>query len=85
MVDRDKIGGLIRHLRQYTTYLQDIVAQDRQEFLEDPKSIGSARYYLQVSIETCISIGNHIIATERLRSPKDYKDGFQVLNEAYAP
>lgn len=27
-------------------------------------------------------IGNHIIATERLRSPKDYKDGFQVLNEA---
>jgi hypothetical protein len=30
-------------------------------------------------------IDNHIIATERLRSPKDYKDGFQVLNEAYVP
>ena len=44
--------------------------------------IGSARYYLQVSIETCINIANHIIATERLRAPKDYKDVFNVLAEA---
>jgi len=82
MVDRDKIEGLIRHLRQYTTYLEEIVEQDRPEFLADPKSIGSTRYYLQVSIETCISIANHVIATERLRAPKDYKDSFKVLNEA---
>lgn len=82
MVDRDKIEGLIRRLRQYTTYLQEIIQQDRQEFLADPKSIGSTRYYLQVSIETCISIANHIIATDRLRAPKDYKDSFKVLNES---
>jgi uncharacterized protein YutE (UPF0331/DUF86 family) len=82
MVDREKIAGLIRHLRQYTTHLQEIVAQDRQTFLDDPKSIGSARYYLQVSIETCIGIANHIIATERLRAPQDYRDTFAVLNEA---
>ncbi|MCJ7622965.1 MAG: DUF86 domain-containing protein [Anaerolineaceae bacterium] len=47
----------------------------------DYKSIGSARYYLQVSIETCINIANHLIATEKLRTPKDYRDSFQVLNE----
>lgn len=82
MVDRDKIEGLIRHLQQYTAYLQEIVVQDQGEFLGDPRSIGSARYYLQVSIETCINIANHIIATDRLRGPKDYKDSFQVLNEA---
>jgi uncharacterized protein YutE (UPF0331/DUF86 family) len=82
MVDRDKIEGLIRHLRQYTTYLQEIVEQDREDFLKDPKSVGSARYYLQVSIETCIGIANHIIATDRLRAPQDYKDSFKVLNEA---
>ena len=82
MVDRDKIEGLIRHLQQYTAYLQGIVEQDQEEFLGDPRSIGSARYYLQVTIETCINIANHIIATERLRAPKDYKDSFQVLNEA---
>jgi len=82
MVDRDKIEGLIRHLQQFTAYLQEIVAQDQREFLGDSRSIGSARYYLQVSIETCINIANHIIATDRLRAPKDYKDSFQVLNEA---
>jgi uncharacterized protein YutE (UPF0331/DUF86 family) len=81
MVDRDKIEGLFRHLEQYTTYLQEIVGQDLHEFLTDPKSIGSARYYLQVSIETCINIANHLVATERLRAPRDYRDSFKVLNE----
>jgi hypothetical protein len=73
MVDRDKIESLIRHLRQYTAYLQEIVELDQGEFLRDPRSIGSARYYLQIAIETCINIANHIIASERLRAPKDYK------------
>jgi uncharacterized protein YutE (UPF0331/DUF86 family) len=82
MVDREKMEGLIRHLRDYTGFLRDIVQQDRTSFLRDPKSIGSARYYLQVSIETCINIANHIIASERLRAPKDYRDSFAVLNEA---
>jgi uncharacterized protein YutE (UPF0331/DUF86 family) len=81
MVERDKIEGLIRHLRQYTTHLQEIADQDRGEFLRDPRSIGGARYYLQVSIETCINIANHLIAADRLRAPKDYKDSFQVLGE----
>jgi uncharacterized protein YutE (UPF0331/DUF86 family) len=82
VVDRDKIEGLIRHLREYTSFLRQIVQQDRAAFLNDPKSIGSARYYLQVSIETCISIANHIVAAERLRAPQDYRDTFTVLNEA---
>jgi uncharacterized protein YutE (UPF0331/DUF86 family) len=81
MVERDKVEGLIRHLRQYTTNLQEITDQDQSEFLHDPRSIGSARYYLQVSIETCINIANHLIAADRLRAPKDYRDSFQVLGE----
>jgi uncharacterized protein YutE (UPF0331/DUF86 family) len=82
MVDRDKLEGLMRHLREYTDFLRHISQQNRAVFLNDPKSIGSARYYLQVSIETCINIANHLIATEQLRAPKDYKDSFAVLNEA---
>jgi uncharacterized protein YutE (UPF0331/DUF86 family) len=70
MVDQDKVEGLLRHLKQYTDYLQEIVALDQMTFLDSPIRIGSARYYLQVSIETCINIANHIIATDRLRAPK---------------
>ena len=82
MVDSDKVEGLIRHLREYTGYLHEIVQQDQAAFVSDPRSIGSARYYLQVSIETCINIANHLIATKRLRAPRDYRDSFTVLNEA---
>jgi uncharacterized protein YutE (UPF0331/DUF86 family) len=82
MIDQDKVQGLIQHLREYTGFLRQVTEQDRTVFLSDPKSIGSARYYLQVSIETCINIANHIIAAERLRAPQDYKDSFAVLNEA---
>lgn len=82
MVDRDKVEGLIRRLRQYTGYLQEIARLERESFLKDPMAIGSARYYLLVSIEACLDLANHIIATQGLRAPKDYKDSFKVLNEA---
>jgi len=40
MIDRDKVEGLIRHLRQHTGYLRDIAKLDREEFLNDPMAIG---------------------------------------------
>lgn len=82
MIDRGKVENLLHHLYTYTTYLKGLAQQDRRAFLTDPRSTGSARYYLQVSIESCISIANHIIATEKLRAPSDYKDTFRVLQEA---
>jgi uncharacterized protein YutE (UPF0331/DUF86 family) len=36
---------------------------------------------LQVSIECCLDIANHIIAAECFRAPKDYADSFKVLEE----
>lgn len=82
MVDRDKIEILIRHLREYTGHLRRLTKLDQKEFLNDPMFIGSARYYLLVSIESCIDIAHHIIATGQLRTPRDYKDTFKVLAEA---
>ena len=38
MVDRDKVEGLIRHLQQYTAYLQEIVEQDQEEFTRITKT-----------------------------------------------
>jgi uncharacterized protein YutE (UPF0331/DUF86 family) len=43
--------------------------------------IGSAKYYLQVSIECCLNVANHIIASEKLRAPRDYSDSFMVIQE----
>ena len=82
MVDRDKVEGLIRHLRQYLIYLHQLASLPSVEFLADPHAIGSARYYLTVAIEACLDIASHLIASKGLRAPHDYKDTFRVLNEA---
>ena len=82
MVDQDKVEGLIRHLRQYLMYLRQLASLTSAEFLADPHAVGSARYYLTVTIEACLDIAGHLIASEGLRAPRDYKDTFRVLNEA---
>ena len=51
------------------------------KFLKDKILIGSAKYYLQVSIECCLDVANHIIAAERFRVPQDYADSFKVVQE----
>ena len=39
------------------------------------------RYYLQVSVESCLDVANHVIAAEKYRAPKDYADSFAVLQD----
>jgi uncharacterized protein YutE (UPF0331/DUF86 family) len=82
MVDRDKIEGLVRHLRQYLKHLRELASLTETQFLADPHAIGSARYYLTVTVEACLDIAGHLIASEGMRAPRDYKDTFRVLNEA---
>ena len=81
MVNAHKVEGMLRNLRQYLSYLREIAQIPAADLLKDPIKIGSARYYLQISIETCLNLGNHIIASKNFRAPTDYRDVFTVLNE----
>ena len=67
---------------EFLELLNQIGSTKEDQFVSDKILIGSAKYYLQVSIEACLDVANHIIASERLRAPKDYADSFSVLNEA---
>jgi uncharacterized protein YutE (UPF0331/DUF86 family) len=62
--------------------LRHLARLPREQLINDPVPLGSAERYLQVAIEACLDIANHIIAAERLRPPKDYADVFSVLQEA---
>jgi uncharacterized protein YutE (UPF0331/DUF86 family) len=44
--------------------------------------VGNAKYHFIIAIECCIDIANHVIASERLRTPRDYVDTFRSLKEA---
>jgi len=52
-----------------------------KDFLSDFRNIENAKHLIQVSIECCLDISNHIIASEKMRSPNDYADSFRVLHE----
>lgn len=81
MVSAEKISRKFIRLDEYLTLLKKISETSSDLFVKDKILLGSAKYYLQVSIETCLDVANHIIAAGRLRAPKDYADAFSVLEE----
>ena len=81
MVSIDKLSRKLIQLDEYLGFLKEISNKSESDFLKDKILIGSAKYYLQVSIECCLDIANHIIASDRLRAPKDYADSFSILGE----
>ncbi|MFZ0134544.1 MAG: DUF86 domain-containing protein [Desulfobacterales bacterium] len=81
-MDPGKITNKLIQIDEFLELLKQIGSTKEDQFVNDKILIGSAKYYLQVSIEACLDVANHIIASERLRAPKDYADSFSVLNEA---
>jgi len=81
MVSIEKIAQKFLQLDEYLGILRSISKTSVEAFLKDKIVIGSAKYYLQVSIECCLDVANHIIASEHLRAPKDYADSFMVIEE----
>jgi len=81
MVAEEKILQKFIQVDEYIGFLNKISKSSEQDFLKDKILIGSAKYYLQVSIECCLDAVNHIIASERFRAPKDYADSFSILEE----
>ena len=81
MVSKEKISRKFTSLEQYLEVLREIAGTPVDDFTQNRVLIGSMRYYLQVSVESCLDVANHVIASERLRAPKDYADAFAVLKE----
>jgi uncharacterized protein YutE (UPF0331/DUF86 family) len=81
MVNQQKLDGMLRNLESALVQLREIAKLDRKALIGNGVVLGGAKYYLQIAIESCINIGNHIISSENFRSPKDYRDIFTVLSE----
>jgi uncharacterized protein YutE (UPF0331/DUF86 family) len=81
MISVEKITDRFRQLDEFLAILKGIGRTPLDTFLQDKILIGSAKYYLQVSIECCLDIANHIIAAEGFRAPQDDADSFKVLEE----
>jgi uncharacterized protein YutE (UPF0331/DUF86 family) len=81
MVSFEKVLHKFQQVDEYLKILAKISKTPKETFLKDKILIGSAKYYLQVSIECCLDVANHIISSEKLRAPRDYSDSFLVIQE----
>lgn len=79
MIDPAKIEGLLRRLKASRADLQRLKEVSREELLGDSLRLAAAKYSLLTSIDCCLDIANHIIASEGFRAPTDYADSFTVL------
>jgi uncharacterized protein YutE (UPF0331/DUF86 family) len=74
-------NSILNNLRSYLGKLQILAAVPKQEFLMDFTKVESAKHLLQVSIESCLDLAQHIVADEGYRTPNSYYDTFVVLHE----
>ena len=81
MIDKAKISRQLDELEKYLHELEEFKDLSKETYLQDKKNIYSLRYLLQVSIETCINIGNHILSRYKIGLPDEYADVFRLLSK----
>jgi uncharacterized protein YutE (UPF0331/DUF86 family) len=76
-----KARAMLANLRDYRAELEQLASVPRDAFLADARTIGAARYYLQIAIQCCIDLANHLASANRFRTPGSYRDAITVLAE----
>ncbi|MGH3931114.1 MAG: type VII toxin-antitoxin system HepT family RNase toxin [Pseudonocardiaceae bacterium] len=79
MVDPDRIHQRLQLLTGYLHELRRLRDLPVAEYLQH--EVYAGRYLVQVAVQTCIDLANHVIASEGWRTPRDFGDSFTVLHE----
>jgi len=81
VVDQERTDELLAMLARYVRMLRQLSETPLDEYRSDPRNFGSAERFLQLAIETTLSIGHHIIAASGFDQPTSYADVFRVLGK----
>ena len=82
MVDRNLILRKLAELQEYLEQVREFETIGLREYSGDWKVQRIVERTLQMMIELCIDVSNHIISDSKLRIPVSYADTFKVLREA---
>lgn len=82
MVDRNLVLRKLADLDQYLSQVSEYRDITLERYREDWKTQRIVERTLQMAIEVCVDIANHVIADRRLRIPMTYAEAFEVLGEA---
>lgn len=81
MVDKALVMRKIMELELYLGQVGEFAAIGLEEYQGDWKTQRVVERTLQMLIETCADIANHIVSDNRMRTPTSYADTFRVLAE----
>jgi len=81
LVDREVVLRKISELEIYYRQIKDFSGITAEEYRADWKTQRIIERTLQIMIETCVDIANHIISDGGMRIPSAYADTFRVLYE----
>lgn len=81
MVDKALLLRKISELETYQKQIREFSDITLQNYKEDWKTQRVVERTLQMMIETCADIANHIISDAGMRVPTGYSDTFKVLFE----
>lgn len=81
MVNRDTVEKAIETISLNVKELRRAVDIDWDKYRSDIRARRFVERSLQVIIEACIDIAQHIISDDGMREPVSYRDAFVVLGE----
>lgn len=81
VIDKEVIGGKFQELNRYLKELEDYKDISRDEFYSSLGKQWMICHGLQLSIQTLIDVGNHILAAIGENQIEDYVDVIDKLGE----
>jgi uncharacterized protein YutE (UPF0331/DUF86 family) len=81
LVDRNVVLRKLTELETYFRQIQEFAGISAEGYRADWKAQRIIERTLQMMIEICVDIANHIIADGTMRTPMNYGDTFRVLSE----
>ena len=81
MVDEGLIGRKLAAIETYLGQLKEFSGFSLENYEADWKAQRAVERTLQILIEQCVDIANHLISDRAMRMPSGYSDTFKVLVE----
>lgn len=80
-LDAKLVAHRIQEILSFVRELEGLSKISKGEFLKNSERQYAVMHLLQLSIEAALSLGNHIVARERLGIPRNYQDIFALLEK----
>lgn len=81
MIDADIIAQRLERLKGYIKELRTIQKVGKKKVCKNGIQFAAMERFIQLSVETVLTLGNHIIAGQNLRKPSTYEQIIQILAE----